>query len=61
MTMKRVNELMKEIPELESLLYDLDLMPEQVTQDSRQEREMTSIAAHFEVMKNRLTFPAHRI
>jgi hypothetical protein len=48
MTPQKVSQLMKEIPELESLLYDLDLMPEQVKPGSKEEWKMFMVAMHFE-------------
>lgn len=48
-----IGDLMRSIPELESLLYDLDLMPEQVKKNSKEEREMYFIADCFQSLRDR--------
>ena len=55
-----VNELIKQIPELMSCLYDLDLLPEQVATGSKDEWKMYCIAAHFDKQRYRTTtIPSH--
>lgn len=46
--------LMDKIPELTSLLYDLDLMPEQVDDGSVEQAKMYVVAAHFKALIERL-------
>lgn len=50
---KVISSLMKSMPELESLLYDLDLMPEQVKTD-KEVNMMVSVAKHMESLMNRI-------
>lgn len=47
-----VHQLMKEIPQLESVLYDLDLMPEQ-WKTKRDEFNASTIAIHMESLRRR--------
>lgn len=47
-----------EIPELTSLLYDLDLMPEQIVSDGGKLR-LILIVGHFKAFKSRLENERH--
>lgn len=54
MTHEYFCKLVNETPELLSLLYDLDLLPEQVGGDSMEEKKAKLIAAHFDKIQRRL-------
>ena len=41
-------------PEIQSLLYDLDLMPEQLTKGGKEWGEMLNIAQHMKLYGDRL-------
>jgi hypothetical protein len=51
---KKAIALANEIPEALSCLYDLDLLPEQIEEGSRDEWRMVVIVSHFGRMRERL-------